>query len=74
MVWGATQYWAHLVLSRLGRIETAQRATAELGVLIEGSGFREFYSAVTGRGHGAGEVGGFTWPALILEMAADAPV
>lgn len=73
VVWGATQYWAHLVLSRLGRIETAQRATAELGVLIDSSGFREFYSAVTGKGYGAGEVGGFTWPALILEMAADAP-
>ncbi len=72
VVWGATQYWAHLVLSRLGRREAASRARTELSALIAGSGFREFYSAVTGQGYGAGEDGGFTWPALILEMRADA--
>ena len=72
VVWGATQYWAHLVLSQLGRTDSAARARAQLSALIEGSGFREFYSAVTGQGYGAGEFGGFTWPALILEMNADA--
>ena len=73
VVWGATQYWAHLVLSRLGRAAPAERARTELSALITASGFREFYSAVTGEGYGAGTDGGFTWPALVLEMAADAP-
>ena len=39
--------------------------------LIARVGFREYYDANTGRGHGAGESGGFTWPALVLEMAAE---
>ena len=70
VVWGATQYWAHLVLMRNGRTEAAGLAAAQLSGLIEQSGFREFYSAVTGEGFGAGLEGGFTWPALVLDMVA----
>lgn len=72
VIWGATQFWAHLVLSRLGRAEPARLALSQMVDLIARSGFREFYSAATGQGYGAGETEGFTWPALILEMSAQA--
>lgn len=70
-VWGATQYWAHLVLSRSGQVDAARTARIQMESLIEREGFREFYDANTGKGHGAGETDGFTWPALVLEMAAE---
>jgi hypothetical protein len=70
VVWGATQYWAHLVLAANGEQALAARATVQMEDLIRRSGFREYYSASTGAGYGAGEVHGFTWPALVLEMAA----
>ena len=70
VVWGATQYWGHLVLIRNGRTEAARLAATQMTDLIELSAFREFYSAVTGEGFGAGAVGGFTWPALVLDMVA----
>jgi hypothetical protein len=70
-VWGATQYWAHLVLSRSGRTRDARAARLQLETLIAREGFREYYDANTGRGCGAGETGGFTWPALVLEMAEE---
>ena len=68
VVWGATQYWGYLVLSRNGRTRAARRATTQMANLIRQSGFREFYSAVSGEGFGAGAEGGFTWPALVLDM------
>lgn len=68
VVWGATQYWAYLVLSRNGRSSQAQTARAQMAALINTSGFREYYSANTGEGYGAGARGGFTWPALVLDM------
>jgi len=71
VVWGATQYWTHLVLARNGERERAARARLELEALIARSGFREYYSADDGQGFGAGETDGFTWPALILEMKAE---
>lgn len=74
VVWGATQYWAYLVLSRNGFGERAAKARTQLEALITQSGFREYYSAQTGQGFGAGETGGFTWPALVLEMASAARI
>jgi hypothetical protein len=71
VVWGATQYWGHLVLSRNGQATAARLAGTQMAELIADSGFREYYSAVTGEGHGAGAEGGFTWPALVLDMTAD---
>jgi len=70
-VWGATQYWAHLVLSRSGQVDAAQTARLQMEALIESEGFREFYDANSGKGHGAGLTDGFTWPALALEMTAE---
>src|SRR5262249_8414790 len=70
-VWGATQYWAHLVLARLGELTEACAVRLQMEALIEREGFREYYDANTGKGCGAGETGGFTWPALVLEMAAE---
>jgi hypothetical protein len=69
-VWGATTYWAHLVAARLGRIDLAARLRGQLEGLIAAHGFREFYDAWTGQPGGAGAEGGFTWPALVLEMRA----
>jgi len=69
-VWGATAYWAHLVALRLGRLEPAQRLRSQLEDLVGRHGFREFYDAWTGEPAGAGAQSGFTWPALVLEMAA----
>lgn len=70
-VWGATQFWAHLVLARLGEFDLARRARLQMEALIAHEGFREYYDANTGKGLGAGETDGFTWPALVLEMAAE---
>jgi hypothetical protein len=70
-VWGATQYWAHLLLSRLGRAHEARKVRLQMEALIAREGFREYYDANTGKGCGAGETDGFTWPALVLEMSAD---
>jgi len=69
-VWGATSYWAHLLALRLGRLEVAQRLRRQLEDLVARHGFREFYDAWTGEPGGAGARSGFTWPALVLEMAA----
>ena len=68
VVWGATQYWGYLVLSRNGQRQAARLAATQMADLIAQSGFREFYSAVSGEGFGAGVEGGFTWPALVLDM------
>lgn len=70
-VWGATQYWAHLCLMRVQRTSDARLVREQLEELIAEQGFREFYDAITGEGRGAGADDGFTWPALVLEMAAN---
>ena len=69
-VWGATVFWAHLVATRLSRWDDARQLRSELEVLIRAHGFREFYDAWSSVPGGAGEESGFTWPALVLEMAA----
>ena len=68
VVWGATQYWGYLVLSRNGHEAIARHLAQQMADLISVSGFREFYSATSGEGFGAGTEGGFTWPALVLDM------
>jgi hypothetical protein len=70
-VWGATAYWAHLVAVRLGRLESAQLLRSQLQELVLRHGFREFYDAWSGEPGGAGAQSGFTWPALVLEMASN---
>jgi hypothetical protein len=70
-VWGATVYWAHLVALRLGRLAEARRLRGQLEELIVAHGFREFYDAWSGEPGGAGARLGFTWPALVLEMASE---
>jgi hypothetical protein len=70
-VWGATAYWAHLVALRVGRVDLASRVRSELEALVRAHGFREFYDAWSGEPGGAGAESGFTWPALVLEMAAN---
>jgi hypothetical protein len=69
-VWGATVYWAHLLALRLGRLGEAQLLRHQLEELIVLHGFREFYDAWSGEPGGAGARSGFTWPALVVEMAA----
>ncbi len=68
-VWGATAYWAYLLAARLGRWTVARRLRDQLARLIDAHGFREFYDALTGEPGGAGAGSGFSWPALILDMA-----
>jgi hypothetical protein len=70
-VWGATVYWAHLLAVRAGRLEQARRLRAELEALVRAHGFRELYDAWSGEPGGAGAESGFTWPALVLEMASN---
>jgi hypothetical protein len=67
-VWGATAYWAYLVAARLGLWIEARQLRDRLRGLIDAHGFREFYDAWTGQPGGAGEVSGFSWPALALDM------
>jgi hypothetical protein len=69
-VWGATAYWAHLLAVRLAMWDTARTLRAQVEALISAHGFREFYDAESGDPGGAGAESGFTWPALVLEMAA----
>ncbi|HXN60184.1 MAG TPA: hypothetical protein VN886_06985 [Acidimicrobiales bacterium] len=70
-VWGATAYWAHLLALRLDRRDAAGALREELEARVRAHGFREFYDAWSGEPGGAGEESGFTWPALLLEMAAN---
>jgi hypothetical protein len=70
-VWGATAYWAHLLAVRVERVEIAAQLRGELEALVGANGFREFYDAYSGEPGGAGAASGFTWPALVLEMAAN---
>ena len=70
-VWGATAYWAHLLALRVGRMDAAKRVRSELEALVRAHGFREFYDAWSGEPGGAGAESGFTWPALVLEMASN---
>jgi hypothetical protein len=70
-VWGATAFWAHLLALRVGWLEPARRLRSELQALVRAHGFREFYDASSGEPGGAGAESGFTWPALVLEMAAN---
>jgi hypothetical protein len=70
-VWGATVYWAHLLALRLDRRDTARTLRGELEARVRAHGFREFYDAWSGEPGGAGAESGFTWPALLLEMAAN---
>ena len=67
-VWGATVYWAYLVAARLDLWSEARRLHRQLRGLIDAHGFREFYDACTGQPGGAGDVSGFSWPALALDM------
>jgi hypothetical protein len=67
-VWGATAYWAYLVVARLGWWLEARHLRDQLTALINAHGFREFYDALTGQPGGAGAGSGFTWPALALDM------
>ncbi len=71
VVWAVTQYWAHLCLVGVQRTADARLVREQLERLIAEHGFREYYDAVSGEGHGAGAERGFTWPALVLEMAAN---
>ena len=71
VVWAVTQYWAHLCLVGVQRTADARLVREQLERLIDEHGFREYYDAVSGEGHGAGAERGFTWPALVLEMAAN---
>jgi Mannosylglycerate hydrolase MGH1-like glycoside hydrolase domain len=70
-VWGATAYWAHLLALRVGRMDAANRLRSELEALVRAHGFREFYDAWSGEPGGAGAESGFTWSALVLEMAGN---
>jgi hypothetical protein len=62
-----------MALLRNQRPDLATQARGQLEALIGRSGFREYYSAETGEGFGAGKEDGFTWPALVLEMRAECP-
>jgi hypothetical protein len=72
VVSAATHYWAHKALLRHGETALAERVRSQLEALIAISGFREFYDAESGEGVGAGASGGFTWPALALDMSQSA--
>ena len=66
----ATCYWGHLALVHSQRPADARVAREQLESLTAKAGFREFYDALSGEGSGRGADGGFTWPALALEMRA----
>jgi hypothetical protein len=70
VAFGVTYYWGHLALVRGQRISDARVARSQLEDRIAQQGFREYYDAVSGEGFGAGAKGGFTLPALALEMRA----
>jgi hypothetical protein len=66
-----TQYWAHLALSRAGRLADARAVRERLEDLIEQSGFCEFYDPVNGEAFETDEESAATAAALVLEMSAD---
>jgi len=62
-----THFWAHLILINARRPADARSARIQLQELIELSGARQFYDAISREGHGASDCVAST---LVLEMQA----
>ncbi|OGG50362.1 hypothetical protein A3C18_00655 [Candidatus Kaiserbacteria bacterium RIFCSPHIGHO2_02_FULL_54_11b] len=65
-VWMAPHWFIHHGLLRYGYKKEAADIRAKSVALLERSGFRECFNPETGEGQGAH---GFTWGALVLDMA-----
>jgi glycogen debranching enzyme len=63
--WAFNNWFLFHALKKRGFGESAQQLRRALEILIEKSGFREYYDPFTGEGHGARE---FTWPGLLIDM------
>jgi glycogen debranching enzyme len=65
--WINTNWYVARGLRRHGRADLARTIEDRSAVLVEKSGFREYFDPVTGDGFGAHE---FSWTALVLDMLA----
>ena len=63
--WVNTNWYLARGLRRHGRPDLARRIEDATAALIERWGFREYYDALTGEGHGAPD---FSWSAVILDL------
>jgi glycogen debranching enzyme len=63
--WVNTNWYLARGLRRHGRPDLARRIEDATATLIERWGFREYYDALTGEGHGAPD---FSWSAVILDL------
>ena len=63
--WAFINWFLYHALKKRGLGERAERLRRSLWMLIERSGFREYYDPFTGEGHGARE---FTWSGLLIDM------
>jgi glycogen debranching enzyme len=64
-VWIGANWFIVKGLRRYGYNEAADAITNQSRLLLEKSGFREFYNPFSGEGYGAE---GFTWGGLVLDM------
>jgi glycogen debranching enzyme len=63
--WAVMNWFLFHALKKRGFVEQAELLRRSLSVLIDKSGFREYYNPATGAGYGAQE---FTWSGLLLDM------
>lgn len=63
--WVNTNWYLCRALRRHGRPDLARHIEDSTAAMIEREGFREYYDALTGEGHGAPDFG---WSALVLDL------
>jgi glycogen debranching enzyme len=63
--WALVNWFLYHALNKRGFAGPADRLRRALRVLVEKSGFREYYDPVDGQGYGARE---FTWSGLLVDM------
>jgi hypothetical protein len=68
--WLSTNWLVYEGLRRHGRREAARHLAERSLALVRHAGFREYYNAETGAGHGAREFG---WSTLVVEMLRTLP-
>jgi len=64
-IWINMNWMTARAAKTVGRDDLAREITRRTALMIDRSGFREFYRPRTGKGTGAAS---FTWPALVLPM------
>jgi glycogen debranching enzyme len=63
--WAVTNWFLYHAFKKRGFLDEAAKLRDALSVLVQKSGFREYYNSHSGEGYGARD---FTWSGLLLDM------